>query len=104
MTADNSFYLLVRAFDDPVREAEAVRYHQALLKALNETHEHGEQDGIAVMEAMARVLAQLTAGGTPCVADGFVTYVARRATELRQHVIKVGAQADHKIIGKETKS
>jgi|GEM_PF-5202695 len=95
--SNNTFEELVQIFDDPRREAQAVRIHRALLETMNHTHDDGEQDAMAVLEGFARLLAQIVSAADPTTNSGMVEYVAQRAIALRDATLLSGAAAKHLI-------
>lgn len=64
------------------RGMEMQRVYKAIVGAMNETAGPEGQDPVCIMEAFARVLAQITAGMETPVAASMITYVSARATKL----------------------
>lgn len=89
---------LVAVWNDPQREVQAHRFHLALLVALNATHDHNSQDGFAVIEGIARLLAQVSANAPSPDENmdwtaGASEYVARRAQQLAPSMREFGVGA-----------
>ncbi len=80
---------LTSIWKDPKREADADRYHRALLAAMNATHDHGSQDAMAVLEGFSRLLAQIVAAD-PRVTEGAIRYVETRTRELAPQASALG--------------
>lgn len=47
---------------EPARAADMERYYLAVFKALNETHDDGEQDALCVVAGIGKMLGQLVGG------------------------------------------
>lgn len=86
-------------YRDPVRAAEADRLYRALHAALSATHTDGEQDALAVWEALALMIAQLTAGLPDTVANGVLVYIDQRIRHHRPEFATVGKAARHYVEG-----
>lgn len=67
---------LAAGLQEPARFEEVKRYHRALIETLNRTHTNGEQDALAMLEAIALVLAQQTAALSREERRGWLTFVA----------------------------
>lgn len=66
--------------DDPARMAEVERYLTALLEACNRTHDDkGEQDALAMAEAVAILLAIQHGGMDDAHVRGVLNYITQRA-------------------------
>lgn len=84
--------------NDPARLREAVRYYEAMVATMNATHRpDGTQDALCVYEAIALLLAQLTAGIDDAAAVGARTYVYERSDTLRAFFAESGKGAKHFI-------
>lgn len=79
------------------RLVEGYRYQKILLDALNAQHDHGAQNAFAVLEGLARVLAQLTAAMPEPQRHGSLNYVMQRANELAPEMLATGAAARHEV-------
>lgn len=86
-------------YRDPVRTAEAERLYRALHGALSATHSEGEQDALAVWEALALMIGQLTAGLPDSVAEGVLAYIEQRVRHHRPDFASVGCVAERRIEG-----
>lgn len=87
---------LTAIWKDPRREADADRYHRALLGAMNATHDHGSQDAMAVLEGVSRLLAQIVAADGHST-EGAIRYVEMRTRELAPKAAELGIAPDFVI-------
>ncbi|MGB3044166.1 MAG: hypothetical protein WBB98_13365 [Xanthobacteraceae bacterium] len=86
-------------YRDPVRAAEAERLYRALHGALSAVHTEGEQDALAIWEALSLMIAQLTAGLPDNVTDGVLAYIEQRVRHHRPEFASVGCAARHRVEG-----
>lgn len=85
----------------PKRTAELKQYYGCLMEALNSVHVEDEQDGLCLIEAIARVLAHAVGGLPDKQRFGALTYVAARAEMLRPSFALSGALARLSVEGDE---
>lgn len=82
---------------DPARMKLMAQYHRAIVDALNNTgDERGEQDAIAVFEAMAHTLAQQVGGTDERTRRAVLRYVVARAEMLAELYRSAGNVAEHR--------
>ena len=75
------------------RASEVQRAYKAIVNGINETAGPEGQDPVCIMEAIARALAQITAGMETPVAASMISYVASRATKLAPEFAIAGRAA-----------
>jgi hypothetical protein len=96
MNAQNAHQLATHIWNDPVRTTECTRYYEAVISTLNETHQPDmTQDSLALFEAIAMVIGQLTGSLDERAADGSVNFIAARASFFRTEFIASGKAARH---------
>ncbi len=81
--------------NDPARFAECKRYYEAVIRTLNETHTDGEQDAIALFEAFAMCLGQITGNLSDSERRGILAYIAARADAHAPIYAAAGKAAHH---------
>lgn len=84
---------LAAGLREPGRSEEAIRYFEAIFGAMNATHTNGEQDALAVCEAIAMFLGMLTANHEQRSRAGILTYVSYRAELHHQDFKSAGKGA-----------
>lgn len=87
-------------WSDKQRAAECTRYYKMIIDALNATHDaNNQQDALALFEALAMVIGQLTGSMAVAEAIGVRTFISDRAIDHGHEFAMAGKSARYFIDG-----
>ena len=91
--ATNVDNLAAGVIKDPARFADCVSYYEALITTLNATLRDGEQDALALFEAIAMMLGQMTGNLSRDELEGLLVYITERAAFYAEAFASAGKAA-----------
>lgn len=89
---------LITALEDPARIADRQKYYDAIMNAINGIQDSGVQDGLAMLDTMAIIIAQQLGGRDDGFIDGALAFLSARIRAFVPDVREAGHTAPSFVV------